>query len=54
MINENDENIFTNESDNNGLKETLYLCSIPEIKEKILESANTPLEECIPESEVKL
>lgn len=32
--------------------ETLELLSIPEMKEKLLEGKNTPLSECIPESEI--
>ena len=53
-ISTNDGNaVLMSESDYRGLMETLYLCSIPGMKEKILESANTPLEECVSESEVK-
>ena len=33
--------------------ETLYLSSIPNIKEKIIDGMNTPLNECIPENEVE-
>ena len=37
----------------NGLMETLYLSSVPTIKEKIIEGLNTPLYECLPESKVQ-
>ena len=33
--------------------ETLYIESIPGLKEEILEAANEPIEECIPEEEVE-
>ena len=32
--------------------ETLYLSSIPGMKEKIVEGLNTPLDECVPEDKV--
>lgn len=32
--------------------ETLELLSIPRMKEKLLKGQNTPLSECIPESEI--
>lgn len=44
--------IIISEEDYNGLIETLYLSSIPEIKDSIVGGLNTPLSECIPESEV--
>ena len=45
--------IILSEEDYNGLQETLYLSSIPDIKESIIEGLNTPVSECMPESEVK-
>lgn len=36
----------------NGLMETLYLSSIPNMKETIIEGLNTPIEECISENEI--
>jgi len=45
--------ILISEEDYNGLMETLYLSSSPTMKEKIVEGLNTPLDECIPESEVE-
>lgn len=38
--------------DYSGLVETLYLSSIPGMKEKIVEGLNTSLEDCIPEDQV--
>lgn len=45
--------IIISEEDYNGLVETLYLSSIPGMKEKIMEGMDTPLDECIPEAEVE-
>jgi PHD/YefM family antitoxin component YafN of YafNO toxin-antitoxin module len=45
--------IVISEEDYNGLMETLYLSSVPAMKDKILEGLHTPLDECIPESEVQ-
>lgn len=53
-INTKDGNaVIISEEDYNGLMETLSLCSIPGMKEKIIEGLNTPLGECVPENEVK-
>lgn len=46
--------ILISEDDYRGLMETLYLTSIPGMKEKLIEGMNTPLDECVPESEVQL
>jgi len=45
--------VVISEEDYNGLMETLYLNSIPGMREKIIEGMNTPLEECISENEVE-
>lgn len=45
--------VVLSEEDYNGLMETLYLCSIPGMKEKVMEGLNTPLNECLPENEVE-
>lgn len=45
--------VVLSEEDYNGLMETLYLTSIPGMKEKLIEGLNTPLSECIPENEVE-
>lgn len=45
--------VIISESDYNGLMETLYLSSMPELKQQIVEGMRTPLNECIPESEVQ-
>lgn len=44
--------VLLSEADYNGLIETVYLLSIPGMKEELLEGLNTPLSECIPEDEV--
>ena len=44
--------VIDSEEDYNGLMETLYLSSIPGMKEKIVEGLNTSLEDCIPEDQV--
>lgn len=53
-INTKDGNaVVISEEDYNGLMETLYLSSVPNLKEKIVEGMNTPLSECVPENEVE-
>ncbi len=37
-----------------AIQETLYLTSIPGMRESILEGGNVPLEDCIPCSEIRL
>ena len=43
---------IVSEDDYNDLMETLYVSSIPHMREKIIEGLNTPLSECVSESEV--
>ncbi|MBF1017096.1 MAG: type II toxin-antitoxin system Phd/YefM family antitoxin [Lachnospiraceae bacterium] len=45
--------VVLSEEDYNGLIETLYLSSVPDMKEKIIEGLHTPLDECLPENEVQ-
>lgn len=45
--------VVISEEDYNALMETLYLNSIPGLREEILEGKNMPFEECIPEDEVE-
>jgi len=45
--------ILLSEEDYNGLIETVYLCSIPKMKEEITEGLKTPVSDCIPENEVQ-
>lgn len=45
--------VLLSEDDYNGLMETVYLMSIPGMKEKLVEGKNTPIEKCIPEDEVE-
>ncbi len=44
--------VVLSEEDYKGLMETLYLSSIPNLKDDIIVGMNTPLSECIPEDEV--
>lgn len=45
--------VLISEADYNGLMETLYLTSIPEMKEKLIKGKNTPKEDCVAEEEVE-
>ena len=45
--------VIISEEDYNGLMETLYLSSIPGMKEKIVEGLKTNIEDCIPEDQVE-
>ena len=45
--------VVISEEDYNGLMETLYLSSMPAVREKIIDGLNTPLEECLPEEQVE-
>ena len=45
--------IVISEEDYNGLMETLYLTSVPGMKDKILEGLQTPIEECLSDDEVQ-
>ena len=45
--------VLISEEDYRSIQETLHLCSIPGMKDKIIKGLNTPLEECVesPEDE---
>lgn len=45
--------VILSEEEYNGLVETLKILSNPEMKKRIIEARDTPLEECIPEEEVE-
>ena len=45
--------VVISEEDYNGLIETVYLSSIPEQREKIIERLHTPLDKCLQENEVE-
>lgn len=45
--------VILSEEDYNALIETLYLTSIPTMKEKIIDGINTPLEDCVSQEDVK-
>lgn len=44
--------VVLSEEEYNSLIETLYIESIPKLKEKILEGGETPLDDCLKEDEV--
>ena len=44
--------VVISEDDYNSLVESLYLSSIPQVRKEIVDGLNTPLSECLPESEV--
>ncbi len=44
--------VILSEEDYRGLMETLYLCSIPKMRELIMQGLTVPLEECIAEDKV--
>jgi antitoxin YefM len=45
--------IVLSEADYNGLIETLYLSSVPGMKDKLIDGMNTSIEDCVDESEVQ-
>ncbi len=45
--------VIISEEDYNSLIETVNLCSIPGMKEKITEGLKTPISECLPEDAVE-
>lgn len=45
--------VILSEEEYNSLMETLYLVSIPKMKEEIKEGLNTPISDCIPADEVE-
>ena len=45
--------VILSEEDYNGLIETLYICSVPGLKDQLTEGMKKPLSECVPEDEVK-
>lgn len=45
--------VLISESDYRGLMETLQLTSQPELKEKLIDGKNTPIEDCVPEDKAE-
>lgn len=45
--------VIISEEDYNSLMETVYLSSVPQQREKIIEGLHTPLDQCLPETEVE-
>ena len=44
--------VVLSEEDYRGLTESLYLSSVPGMKEKLLDGKNTPLSDCVAENEL--
>ena len=45
--------VLLSEEDYSGILETLYLVSMPGMREKIMEGMSTPLEDCVDEAAVE-
>ncbi|MCI5750999.1 MAG: type II toxin-antitoxin system Phd/YefM family antitoxin [Oscillospiraceae bacterium] len=45
--------VIMSEDDYRGIMETLYLTSDPQMKKKLIDGMNTPVSECLSESEVQ-
>ena len=45
--------VIISEEDYNGLMETLYLSSMPDVRARIIGGLKTPIDECVPENEVE-
>lgn len=45
--------VLLSEEDYSGIMETLYLVSVPGMREKIMEGMSTPLEDCVDEAAVE-
>ena len=43
--------IVLSEEDYRSIQETLYLYSVPTMREKIIQGLNTPLEECVEDTD---
>jgi len=43
--------VMISDEDYRSIKETLYLISVPTMREKIAEGLNTPLEDCLEDSD---
>ena len=46
--------VLISEEEYNGLRETICLSSIPDLREKTIEKLHTPLDDCLQENEVEL
>jgi len=44
--------VILSEEDYNGLMETMYLSSMPDVKDSIIKGLQTPVSECVPEREI--
>jgi prevent-host-death family protein len=52
-INEQKQAVLVSLEEWNGLQETLYLSSIPEVKDDLIAGKNTPWEDCVPLDKVE-
>ena len=52
-INEQKQAVLVSLEELNGLQETLYLSSIPEVKDDLIAGKNTPWEDCVPLDKVE-
>lgn len=43
--------VMLSEEDYKSIQETMYLCSLPGMREKIIKGLNTPLTECVQDSD---
>lgn len=43
--------VILSESDYKAINETLYLLSIPGMREKLIDGMNTPIEECVEDTD---
>ena len=43
--------VVLSEEDFRSIQETLYLCSIPGMRDKIIAGLNTPLDECVEDND---
>lgn len=46
--------VLISEADYRGIMESLYLRSVPDMEQKIIDGLNTPLEDCLSEDDVDL
>ena len=52
IISRNGNAVIISEEEYNNLMETLYLTSIPGMRDKLVDGLHTPLDETVPEEEV--
>ncbi len=45
--------VILSEEEYNNMLETIYLCSVPNMEQKLIDGMNTPVTDCVSEDEVK-